>query len=170
MGAGGEGLEDVDVVPGNVVSGGEGVMSWSRFHSVCSVVNCVIQSVASLVFFHSVEEGAVGLSVVLGGAVEAADLVDGVGSLGGGRSSLCLGEEVPEGGVGGEGDVDVVVVEDLLDGFGEGGMEGEEGLQGGSWFDVSVEGSERLVGGGIVELLGDLCHDGGDAGGRESVL
>ena len=32
MGAGGEGLEDVDVVPGNVVSGGEGVMSWSRFH------------------------------------------------------------------------------------------------------------------------------------------
>ena len=39
-------------------------------------------------FFHSVKEGAVGLSVVLGRVVKTADLVDGVGRQRGWRGGL----------------------------------------------------------------------------------
>ena len=45
-------------------------------------------------FLHSVDEGSVGLAVVGGGAVPAGNLVDGVRSEVGGRSSLGLREEV----------------------------------------------------------------------------
>ena len=89
-----------------------------------SVVNCVLESVTSLVFFHSVKERAVSLSVTLGRAVKTADLVDhGAGRQRGRRGGIRPGEDVPKGGAGGEGDVNVMVVQDLLDGFGEGGME-----------------------------------------------
>ncbi len=87
-------------------------------------------------------EGAIGLSVVLRRAVKTADLVDGVGRQRGRRGGLRLGEDVPKRGVGGEGDVNVVVVQDLLDGFGEGGMEGKECLEGGSGSGLSVEGGK----------------------------
>ena len=55
-------------------------------------------------------------------------------------------EDVPKGGVGGEGDVNVVVVQDLLDGFGERWMEGKECLEGMSGTDLSVKGGKGLVG------------------------
>ncbi len=85
----------MDVVPGDVMSSSKGVMSRSRFHSACSFVDGVLKSVASLVFFHSVEERAVGLSVVLGRAVKTADFVDCVRCLRGRRGGLGLGEDVP---------------------------------------------------------------------------
>ena len=45
-------------------------------------------------FFHAVDEGSIGLSVVGGVAVQARDLVDGVRSEVRRRGSLRLGEEV----------------------------------------------------------------------------
>ena len=63
-----------------------------------SVVNCVLEFVTSLIlmFFHSVKEGAVGLSVVLGRAVKTADLVDGVGRQRGRRGGLRPGEVISD--------------------------------------------------------------------------
>ena len=59
---------------------------------VSGVIVGVVESVASFVFLHSVDERSVGLSVVGRGAVPAGDLVDGVRSEVRGRSDLRLGE------------------------------------------------------------------------------
>ena len=87
-----EGSQYHNVIPGNVVTSCEGVMGRSRFYSVCCLVSSVLQSVATFVLLHSVDEGSVGLSVVCRRAVQAGDLVDGIGGELGRRSSLRLGE------------------------------------------------------------------------------
>ena len=79
MGALGKGLQDVDVVPVDSVSSREGVVSRSRLDPVESIVVSVVESVASFVFFHPVDEGSISLVVVGGRAVQAGDFVDGVG-------------------------------------------------------------------------------------------
>ena len=94
MGALGKGLQDVDVVPVDSVSSREGVVSRSRLDPVESIVVSVVESVASFVFFHPVDEGSLSLAVVGRRAVQAGDFVDGVGGKVGRRSSLGLGEEV----------------------------------------------------------------------------
>ena len=62
--------------------------------TVQSVVVSVVESVASFVFFHPVDEGSISLAVVGRRAVKAGDFVDGVGGKVWRRSSLGLGEEV----------------------------------------------------------------------------
>ena len=69
-------------------------MSRSRLDPVESIVVSVVESVASFVFFHPVNEGSISLAVVGRRAVQAGDFVDGVGGKVGRRSSLGLGEEV----------------------------------------------------------------------------
>ena len=89
-------------------------------------------------FLPAVDEGSVGLVVVGGVAVEAEDLVDGVGCevRRRGRQSLrdlltktmttrhCLGKEVTQG-LREVCQLDVVLSEYLLQRFGEGGVVGE---------------------------------------------
>ena len=87
-----EGSQYHNVIPGNVVTSCEGVMGRSRFYSVCCLVSSVLQSVATFVLLHSVDEGSVGLSVVCIGVVPTGNLVNGVGSKLGRRSSLRFGE------------------------------------------------------------------------------
>ena len=69
-------------------------MSRSGLDPVKSVVVSVVESVASFMFFHPVDEGSISLAIIGGRAVQAGDFVDGVGGKVGRRSSLCLGEEV----------------------------------------------------------------------------
>ena len=52
------------VVPGDPVSSSEGVVCRSGLDSVSCVVVGVVESVASLVFFHSVDDRSVRLTVV----------------------------------------------------------------------------------------------------------
>ena len=76
-------------------------------------------------FLPAVDEGSVGLVVVGGVAVEAEDLVDGVGCEVRRRGRLRLGKEVTQG-LRGVCQLDVVLSEYLLQRFGEGGVVGEE--------------------------------------------
>ena len=69
-------------------------MCRSGLDPVKSVVVSVVESVASFVFFHPVDEGSISLAIIGGRAIQAGDFVDGVGGKVGRRSSLCLVEEV----------------------------------------------------------------------------
>lgn len=94
MGFGWKGFEDGDVVPSYSVSSGEGVVSRGRLYFVEGLVIGVVESVATFMFLHAVDERSVSLSIVGRGAVQAGDLVDGVGSKVRRRGSLRLCEEV----------------------------------------------------------------------------
>ena len=69
-------------------------MSWGGLDPVSGIIVGVVESVATLVFLHSVDEGSVGLAVVGGGTVPAGNLVDGVRGEVRGWSSLGLREEI----------------------------------------------------------------------------
>ena len=76
------------------MSSRKGVVSRSGLDPVKSVVVSVVESVASFVFFHPVDEGSISLAIMGGRAVQAEDFVEGVGGKVRRRGSLCLGEEV----------------------------------------------------------------------------
>ena len=65
----GKGFKDFDVVPGDGVSSGQGMMGGGGFDPVCGFVKRIVESVASFVFFHALDQGSVGLSGILGGAL-----------------------------------------------------------------------------------------------------
>ena len=69
-------------------------MSRGGLDPVSGIIVGVVESVAPLVFLHSVNDGLVGLAVVVRGTVPAGNLVDSVRGEVRGRSSLGLREEI----------------------------------------------------------------------------
>ena len=122
--AGGSGCKDLSRVPVHDVSGFPGVDGRCGGHLPVGVVEGVVV-VAGLVLLDALEDRAFRLANVEGRAVAARDLVDDVGRAIRRRRGLRAGERVPEGGRGGEGNGNVVAVEDSLDAGGEGRMVGE---------------------------------------------
>ena len=51
------------------MSSGQGMMGGGGFDPVCGFVERIVESVASSVFFHALDQGSVGLSGILGGAL-----------------------------------------------------------------------------------------------------
>ena len=51
------------------MSSGQGMMGGGGFDPVCGFVERIVESVASFVFFHALDQGYVGLPGVLGGAL-----------------------------------------------------------------------------------------------------
>ena len=86
--------QDSSPVSSHRVSGGEGVLSGSRFDASSSVVCVVLESVAGLVFLDPLDVRSLRLSIVEARAVVAGYLVDGVRSLRSRNGGLRSGQDV----------------------------------------------------------------------------
>jgi len=117
--AGGGCGKDGCLAPGDGVVGFDGVLGDGGVVEFQGAVRKVFIG-GSLVLFDAFEDGAVGLADVAGGAVLAGDGVDRVRSEVGRSRRFDVGEGVAQGRRGGEGNIDVVGGEDLLEGFGQG--------------------------------------------------